>query len=105
MAPKLRHTAQSVSPLFYALNTIQSGNNLSYILRNLALVFSEEFGIMGTSIWHSPLPGSLAQSVEQWTFNPLVIGSNPIRPTYSQLFATKDNKRDASLKTHWPIIP
>lgn len=27
------------------------------------------------------LNGSLAQLVEQWTFNPLVIGSNPIRPT------------------------
>ena len=27
------------------------------------------------------LPGSLAQSVEQRTFNPLVEGSNPSRPT------------------------
>ena len=27
------------------------------------------------------LPGLVAQSVEQWTFNPLVEGSNPSRPT------------------------
>jgi hypothetical protein len=25
--------------------------------------------------------GPLAQLVEQWTFNPLVVGSNPTRPT------------------------
>ena len=36
---------------------------------------------------HRPLPiiasfsGLVAQSVEQWTFNPLVEGSNPSRPT------------------------
>jgi hypothetical protein len=28
-----------------------------------------------------PFCGPLAQLVEQWTFNPLVTGSNPVRPT------------------------
>jgi hypothetical protein len=30
--------------------------------------------------------GPLAQSVEQWTFNPLVEGSNPSRPTILNSF-------------------
>ncbi len=37
-------------------------------------------GLIRHAIMHG-FPGSLAQSVEQRTFNPLVAGSSPARPT------------------------
>ena len=39
--------------------------------------------------WQAQSYGSLAQLVEQRTFNPLVIGSNPIRPNLV-LFSSQD---------------
>ena len=42
------------------------------------LVFLSQFCMIA-----SLLNGPLAQSVEQWTFNPLVEGSSPSRPTTS----------------------
>ncbi len=36
----------------------------------------------------SLLNGPLAQLVEQWTFNPLVVGSNPTRPTIIHIILT-----------------
>ena len=41
------------------------------------LVFLSQFCMIGTLFFRGPL----AQSVEQRTFNPLVEGSNPSRPT------------------------
>ena|GEM_PF-5976152 len=35
-----------------------------------------------SGVWiRIPAKGPLAQLVEQWTLNPLVVGSNPTRPT------------------------
>ena len=39
------------------------------------------FLILFDNICSQLLFGPLAQLVEQWTFNPLVVGSNPTRPT------------------------
>ena len=39
-----------------------------------------------TTVIYAPV-GSLAQLVEQLTFNQLVTGSNPVRPTNSSLFS------------------
>ncbi|MEY3184214.1 MAG: hypothetical protein RLZZ613_902 [Pseudomonadota bacterium] len=43
----------------------------------------ESFSLTRNSdyLYNGRLRGSLAQSVEQRTFNPLVAGSNPARPT------------------------
>jgi hypothetical protein len=42
------------------------------------------------------LSGSLAQLVEQRTFNPLVAGSNPARPTTNSVAPEKGWKASAS---------
>ena len=41
------------------------------------------------------LLGSLAQLVEQWTFNPLVVGSSPTRPTKASLKVTRPVRLEA----------
>jgi hypothetical protein len=44
----------------------------------LASLMSEQ---QQTAAWFHQVSGTLAQLVEQRTFNPLVAGSNPARPT------------------------
>ena len=39
--------------------------------------------------------GSIEQVVEQWTFNPLVVGSSPTRPTKASLKVTRPGRLEA----------
>lgn len=66
-------------------------------IKNKNLDFAEILYKMATSFAKKEV-GSVAQSVEQRTFNPLVEGSNPSRPTtYSSYLAIKNKKLTACL--------
>lgn len=44
--------------------------------------------LISWAVADGPCPGPLAQLAEQWTFNPLVVGSSPARPTITKVWAT-----------------